>query len=83
MSEINEHHPAKFTIGENAELKDKVIDEMKRANDLQIKCDRLEKENARYREALENIIKHEQIVGGNMARLSTVVVIANKALEKP
>ena len=45
---------------------------------------RLAAENARYREALKNIVKHiTKSIGAGFAENSAVVLIANNALEKP
>lgn len=43
-------------------------------------CDKLEAENKRLREALENIIKHMEIVLGDMGRNGVVAAIARAAL---
>lgn len=54
--------------------------------DYQIKeivCFPCHEENLRLAvEALENIIKHQEIVGGNLAELSTTARIAKEALGK-
>jgi len=53
------------------------------AADLAVRLSAAEAENATLREALEKIVRHQEVVGGATARMSTVVAIARAALADP
>lgn len=42
--------------------------------------EQLQAENTMLRKGLEDIIQHQEIIGGSLARISAVVFIARKAL---
>ena len=47
-----------------------------------IEIKRLEAENAKLREGLENIVQHQMTIGGHFASHGSVVQIAKRALER-
>ena len=73
------------SVCEHGQLKRKceICSEWKpRALEAEARVEELEEKSGVYREALEHIVKHVEITAGGMAPVSSVYVIATKALTR-